>query len=114
MDESMKAPLYEAEDYQGVRDVLSVIHDQEIIEHFQKTIKGRQIILADGHHRYESSLVYRKKMEEKNPDSNGNEPYNYHLIYLTNSSSDHLRILPTHRLVKNLPAIDEKEILKKT
>ncbi len=113
MDESMKAPLYETEDYQGVRDVLSVIHDREIIEHFQKTIKGRQIILADGHHRYESSLAYRKKMEEMRAPTSGKEPFNYHLIYLTNSSSDHLRILPTHRLIKNLPAIDENEILRK-
>lgn len=113
MDESMKNPIYETEDYQGVKDVLSVIHDYEIIEKFQNTIKGRPIILADGHHRYESSLAYRKKLEEENPNSNGSESYNYHLIYLTNSSSDHLRVLPTHRIIKGLEHFSKDEILKK-
>ncbi len=113
MDESMKSPLYETEDYQGVRDVLSVIHDLDVIKTFQKTIRGQQIILADGHHRYESSIVHRRNEEAKNPGFSGNEPWNFHLIYLTNSSSDHLRILPTHRLIKNLDSVNEKEILKK-
>lgn len=113
MDESMQHPLYETEDYQGVRDVLSVIHDKEVIEKFRKIIKGRNIILADGHHRYESSLAYRRQMEAQNPNHNGEEGYNYHLMYLTNSSSDHLRVLPTHRLVKGLEAFNKENILQK-
>lgn len=113
MDESMEMPLGELEDYQGVREVVSVIHDAKIIKKFIEKIAPQQIILADGHHRYEGSLLYRKKMTEQNPNHTGQEGYNFHMMYLTNSDSDDLRILPTHRLIKDIPDLSEKEILKK-
>lgn len=113
MDESMKHPLYEAEDYQGVRDVLSVIHDAQVINRFIEVIQDKQIILADGHHRYEGSLIYRKQMTGSNPHHTGNEGYNYHMMFLTNTEADDLRILPTHRLIKDLPDFDEESIMKK-
>jgi uncharacterized protein (DUF1015 family) len=38
MDEAITAPIYETEDYQGVRDVLGVIHDANIVQHFIQLI----------------------------------------------------------------------------
>ena len=113
MDESMKNPMYSTEDYQGVRDVLSVIHDYKVIKIFMNHLKNRQVILADGHHRYEGSLSVMKAKRSMNPNHTGEEGYNYHLMYLTNTESDHLRILPTHRLVKNLESFNEKDVLRK-
>ncbi|WP_181305341.1 DUF1015 domain-containing protein [Rufibacter sp. XAAS-G3-1] len=107
MDESITSPLYESEDYQGVRDVFSVIHDAEVIQKFVDLLKGQQVILADGHHRYEGSLQYRQKMLSQYPAATGEEPFNYHLMYLTNAASDDLRILPTHRLLETLPMVPE-------
>ena len=69
MDEAISIPLYEVEDYQGVRDVLGVIHDANVIQHFIDLIKDKSIILADGHHRYEGSLHYKKKRAKQNPTS---------------------------------------------
>lgn len=113
MDESMRYPVYESEDYQGVKDVLSVIHDAKVIQQFLNKLERKQVILADGHHRYESSLTYRKEMMAKNPDHTGQEAYNYHMMYLTNMESDDLRILPTHRLLQNLENFSEEALLKK-
>ena len=113
MDESMLSPIYETEDYQGVRDVLSVIHDAEVINKFIQVIKDKQIILADGHHRYEGSLLYRKKMMATNPNHTGDEGYNYHMMFLTNTEADDLRILPTHRLIKGIENFSPEELLKK-
>ena len=112
LDEAIKAPIFETEDYQGVRDVLAVIHDASVIRKFMDFMRGETIILADGHHRYEGSLHYRKKMLAMNPDANGKEAFNYHLMYFTNTESDDLRILPTHRLIKGLPDFSEENILK--
>ncbi len=112
MDEIIKSPLYETEDYQGVRDVLAVIHDLKVIKIFMDTLQDKQILLADGHHRYEGSLVYRKKMMAANPVHTGVEPYNYHMMYFTNTESDDLCILPTHRLLRQLDMTDE-EFLEK-
>ena len=113
MDESMKNPIYDTEDYQGVRDVMSVIHDFEVIKKFVTKLKDQQVILADGHHRYEGSLFYKQRMEAQNPNHTGNEAYNFHLMYLTNAEADDLRILPTHRLLSGLKDFSKEDLLKK-
>lgn len=113
MDEAILAPIYEVEDYQGVRDVLAVIHDVKVIQKFMNALADKQVILADGHHRYEGSLVHMDQQRKANPNHTGNEGYNFHLMYLTNTEAGDLRILPTHRLIKDLPGFDEDSILKK-
>ncbi len=113
MDESIQSPLSELEDYQGVREVISVIHDAKIIKKFIDKVGPQKIILADGHHRYEGSMLYRQKMIKENPNHTGEEAYNYHMMYLTNGASDDLRILPTHRLIQGMNHLSEDEILKK-
>jgi len=113
MDEAISNSIYEHEDYQGVRDVLAVIHDAFIIQKFIDFIKDKSIILADGHHRYEGSLYYKKRKADHNPNHTGNEGYNFHLMYLTNTEADDLRILPTHRLIRGVPNFDENLIIEK-
>lgn len=101
MDEAIAHPLYELEDYQGVREVAAVIQDPEVISHFMQVLKDKQVILADGHHRLEGAIEYRKSMQGKLPESRW-KGYDYHLMYLTNTSGNHLKILPTHRLFYGL------------
>ena len=113
LDDAIANPLYETEDYQGVRDVFAVIQDTKIINRIIEIIKEKQIILADGHHRYEGSLLYKKEREQKNPDHSGKEGYNYHMMYFTNTEADDLRILPTHRVIAGLDHFSEAELLKK-
>ncbi|GEO04610.1 hypothetical protein AAE02nite_22740 [Adhaeribacter aerolatus] len=114
LDESMQAPLYETEDYQGARDVLAVIQDLRVIREFMRVLADKQVLLADGHHRYESSLTYRQKMTSQNPNHTGREAYNYHFIYLTNTENEDLKILPTHRVLTGLPFTDEAFLQKLT
>jgi uncharacterized protein (DUF1015 family) len=115
MDEAIRDPLCQTEeDYQGARDVLAVIQDAGTIRRFQRALARQQIILADGHHRYEGSLAYRQARElAAGPGGyTGREPWNYHLMYLTNAASDDLRILPTHRVLRELPGhLTDAELL---
>jgi len=113
MDEAIQVPLYETEDYQGVRDVLAIIHNAAIVQKFIDVLKEKSIILADGHHRYEGSLVYMDQQKAKNQNHTGKEGYNFHLMYLTNTEGDDLRILPTHRLIHGLANFSEAEIIQK-
>ena len=108
MDESMKNPVYDIEDYQGVRDVLSVIQDKQVIDKFIGVLSKKQIILADGHHRYSGALEY-KKLKSHSADHGSN----FHMMYLTNTESDDLVILPTHRVILNIPNFDARELLKR-
>lgn len=112
MDESQLNPIYETEDYQGVKDVLSVIHDRNIIQKFIDKLGPEKIILADGHHRLESSIQYRQEMVEKQ-GSGGHEGFNFHLMYLTNGEADDLRILPTHRLINGINNFSREDFMKK-
>jgi uncharacterized protein (DUF1015 family) len=113
MDESMRRPLCEAEDYQGIRDVLAVIREPKIIRRFVELMAEKQVILADGHHRYAGSLAYMRQRMAANAAHTGTEPYNYHMMWLTNTQANDLKILPTHRLIYNLKSFDETAILKK-
>lgn len=112
MDEAITSPIYETEDYQGVRDVLAVIHDASIIQKFLSGLEKKTIILADGHHRYEGSLIHKHNQQALNQHHTGDEGYNFHLMYLTNTEAGDLRILPTHRLIKGVTDFDEKKIVQ--
>ena len=111
MDEAMNSPLYELEDYQGVREVLAVIQDPVVISKFLEKIGPQKIILADGHHRLEGAIAYRKKMKNEFPKAQW-KGSDYHLMYFTNAHGNHLKILPTHRLFYGLE-LSEKELLEK-
>jgi len=113
MDASMQATICETEDYQGIRDVLGVIRDPRMIERFVEVLADKQVILADGHHRYAGSLAYMQQQMAANPSHTGQERYNYHLMWLTNTEGRDLRILPTHRLIKGLADFDEAAIMQK-
>ncbi|MEJ7645403.1 MAG: DUF1015 domain-containing protein [Chryseolinea sp.] len=112
MDLAINNPIYETEDYQGVRDVMAVIHDAKIISEFVQTLAEMKIILADGHHRYEGSLKHFHRMRKTNPAHNDRQGYQFHLMYLTNTEADDLRILPTHRLVHGMPHLNEEDMMK--
>ncbi|GAB4337120.1 MAG: DUF1015 domain-containing protein [Flammeovirgaceae bacterium] len=110
MDEAILNPLYDVEDYQGVRNVIAKIDNPVVVEKFVRHLKDKTIILADGHHRFESSVMLRKEKMKNNPRDTGKEPYHYHLMYLTNMEATDLRILPTHRLLHGLnPELVSKE-----
>lgn len=113
MDASMQQPLCETEDYQGTRDVLSVIRDRRTIDRFVNSMAEKKVILADGHHRYAGSLAYMKQQMAANPAHTGREPYNYHLMWLTNTEAEDLKILPTHRLIKNLADFEADEVIRR-
>lgn len=112
MDAAIKDPIYDLEDYQGVREVLGVIQDARIIKKFLELMKDKVVILADGHHRYQSAITYRKEKKKANPLHTGDEAYNYHMMYFTNALSNDLKILPTHRLFFGIDMSEEK-ILEK-
>ncbi len=95
--------LYEYDDIQNVKHRFSKIEDPEEIKVFQALLSNQAIYLADGHHRLASSRLLQQQLQEAGV-LGPNSMANYHLMYLSNMSSDDLRILPTHRIWK--PAID--------
>jgi uncharacterized protein (DUF1015 family) len=82
-----------------------------VIAKFLKVFRDKNIILADGHHRLQGAIAYRKSQEGNLPD----EPWkghDYHMMYLTNTAGNHLKILPTHRLFYGLEMSSEELLAK--
>ncbi len=96
-------PQEEAIDALGVRHRLWVVSNVEDIAAVTNAISDKQIVIADGHHRYETSLAYRDELREANPSRGAMEPYDYVMITLVNAYSDNMVVLPTHRLIRHLP-----------
>lgn len=109
MDRYMQDPLHSYVDYQGVTNRFAAVQHPEDIALIQRLLADKRVYLADGHHRLESSYVWQDKALSQRTDSPfpaSQRMANYHLIYLTNLCGDDLRILPTHRVVADLPTID--------
>jgi uncharacterized protein (DUF1015 family) len=63
-------------------------------------MKDKKVLIADGHHRYETSIAYRNFRREENPDWNEEDNFNYVMAYYTNLDDENLKVYPTHRIVK--------------
>lgn len=97
-------PYIEANDSDGSVHRLWAIQDSDAIDSIKKELEGKAIFIADGHHRYETALEYRKEMREKDGAAGSIQPYDYVLMFLANMSDEGLTILPAHRLTKKIPS----------
>jgi len=81
---------------------LWIIKEKPAIKKIQKAMARKVLVIADGHHRYETSLNYQKEMLKEVKEVKGDEPYNYIMMTLFRLDDPGLVILPTYRLVKGL------------
>jgi len=101
---SKAKPYIEAQDRDGAVHRLWQIENAESVDVIKAELEGKAVFIADGHHRYETALEYQKEMKKKEGTSDKTRPYDYVLMFLANMADEGLTILPTHRLVKHLPA----------
>jgi uncharacterized protein (DUF1015 family) len=94
-----------------VRDEYDVIHrmwsisDPAVISRVQAAMADKQLIIADGHHRYETALNYRNEMRQQFGEI-ADAPYERVMMTFVNMDSPGLVILPTHRVVFGLHGFD--------
>lgn len=79
------------------------ISDPEICGQVTAALKERRLFIADGHHRYETALNYREWVRQNTPDFDENHPANFIMMYLCAVEDQGLIILPTHRLLPEVP-----------
>jgi uncharacterized protein (DUF1015 family) len=99
--ESGAAPDVEVADEYGVIHRLWKVSDPSVIGRVQEEMKQRKLIIADGHHRYETSLGYRN---ERRAAAGNSRPAAYDSVMMTFVDMDRpgLVVLPTQRLVFGL------------
>lgn len=79
------------------------INHDSIIKDIVSKLSSKSIIIADGHHRYESARNFRNFMRTRYGDHQLDRVYEYVMMYLTNITDKGLTILPSHRLFKSFP-----------
>jgi len=106
----------DVDDEYGVQHQLGRISDPALIERVRVKMSDKKLIIADGHHRYETALNYRNECRNtsgavKAASSAPNElaPYEFVMMTFVNMDSPGLLILPTHRLVHGLASFSPEE-----
>ena len=88
-------PFGIATDPDGTVNKLWRVNDPGAIESVQKTLSNRELLIADGHHRYETARVYAEEV-------GGEGEHSYVLMFLCSLSDPGLTIFATHRLLTDL------------
>jgi uncharacterized protein (DUF1015 family) len=103
---ALGVPVLDVIDEYGARHRLWPIADPSRIARMQELMAPMKLLIADGHHRYETSLNYR----DENP---GDPAAQCTMMTFVNMYSPGLKILATHRVVRGVEGFDAEELLKK-
>ena len=98
-------PLATAQGYQ-FDETLWRVDDREITDAMSQALSSRQIMIADGHHRYETMLALRDVLRDEYPDAPENAAFNYAFMLLVDIHDPGLLVLPTHRLLRLTPEMN--------
>jgi len=96
-------------DPDGVQHRIIRISDAYLVEKISKLFDPAKLLIADGHHRYETSLEYRDEMRKKDGPSDEPRPYEFIMATLVSFRNTGLVVFPTHRLVNGI----DPELLEK-
>ncbi len=101
--------LADVRDEEGFRHRLLGIEREEDIRRIQEAMADKGLIIADGHHRYETSLNFQREMAAQLGHVRGDEPFNFVMMTLFDLDDPGLVILPTYRLIKGLDKLNEED-----
>jgi uncharacterized protein (DUF1015 family) len=79
------------------------ITDAQTVTAIGREMADKKLVIADGHHRYETALAYRDECRARAGRVDANAPYEKVMMTLFNTAGKGLTILPTHRVVANVP-----------
>jgi uncharacterized protein (DUF1015 family) len=92
----------ELKDEYGVVHHLWLLTDTESIGRITRAMALQKLIIADGHHRYETALAYRDECRSRSGAADPNASYEFAMMAFFNIHSSGLTILPTHRVIHGL------------
>ena len=98
-------PFAEATDGEGTRNTLWRVADPEQISALQAALADAELLIADGHHRYETARVYADEL-------GGEGDHRYVLMFLVALDDPGLLVFPTHRLLTDLKDSAKQETLR--
>ena len=94
------APLADVVDEDGVRHTVWRVDDPSVVAAVSAAVAEQPVVVADGHHRYETSLTYRAEREAADGDAGAAGAT---LAYLVELVEDELTVHAIHRLLSGFP-----------
>jgi uncharacterized protein (DUF1015 family) len=96
------------EDYQGVTHRLFPLTEPDRIEEVTEAVAARPVVLADGHHRFETACAYRDERTAARVDDPGAE---WIMAFAAELADDELSVRPIHRLLHGLEDANARRAL---
>lgn len=96
-------PLVTCTDTRGARHLLYRLDHPARVEKIAAAVASAPVVIADGHHRYETSLRYR---EEQRTGGGGPGGHDHIMALLVELADEQLAVQPIHRVIRGLPDVD--------
>jgi uncharacterized protein (DUF1015 family) len=97
----------------GVHHALAKVRSPEAIRAIIEGVARSTLLIADGHHRYETALRYSLEAAGGRPAEGDRGEHRYFMSFLANGDDPNLVVFPTHRLVHSLESFSLDELLRR-
>ena len=88
------------------------VTDPALVRAVQDQMREKKLLIADGHHRYETALAFRNEQRVKDPSYGPQAAHEFVMMTLVRMENPGLVILPTHRIVHGLATFDREHMLE--
>ena len=107
-------PVIEVTDEYDVVHRVWRISEPQAIAAVTSEFLDKKLLIADGHHRYETALTYRNERREQAGKASSDAPYERMMMTFVNMDRPGLVILPGHRVVHSLANFDSGSFVEAT
>ncbi|HEV3511144.1 MAG TPA: DUF1015 domain-containing protein [Candidatus Sulfotelmatobacter sp.] len=105
-------PTIEVEDEYGVAHRVWPVSDAKLVAAVQERMLDQKLVIADGHHRYETALNYRNECRASDRSAGPDAAHEFVMMTFVNMNDPGLLVLPTHRVVHSLSGFSVNEFQK--
>jgi uncharacterized protein (DUF1015 family) len=104
-------PAIDVVDEYGVAHRVWQISDPTVISAVQNAMSDKKLVIADGHHRYETALNFRNECRAASKNTDPEAPSEFVMMTFVNMNDPGLLVLPTHRVVHSLASFSVEGFL---
>ena len=111
--QTKKKPLLTVNKADGENHRFWAVTDEDTILKIHNALADQPLYIADGHHRYESALNYKRERRSTSATGSKEEPFDFVMMTLISMADPGLVILPAHRMVNGLSAKALDDLLER-
>ncbi len=97
----------------GVRHALAKVRDRDAVRAIVEGVARSTLLIADGHHRYETAVRYAEETGAAHPGAHERAEHMYFMTFVANGDDPNLVVFPTHRHVHSLPTFSFDDLVKR-